>query len=131
MLKAVASAVDTGSQREVAPQDRRGSVRLEALGTLHGQLVPFRIAISVREVSLGGFSIETVFPLPLGAFQSFRFTLRSGAALTLRARIVHCRAETRGGKAVYVIGLEYVDSLPTRRQNAQSLIDEIETTPQL
>lgn len=111
--------------------ERRKSPRLEVLGTLHGQIVPLRIAITVREIGFGGFSIETVFPLPVEAIHDFRFTLRSGSTVTVRGRVVHCREEARESATIYVAGLEFVDALPARRRKAQALVNEVETLPWL
>jgi hypothetical protein len=107
--------------------ERRQSPRLEVLGTLHGQIVPLRIAITVREIGFGGFSIETVFPLPVEATHDFRFTLRSGSTVTVRGRVMHCREEARGSTPIYVAGLQFVDALPARRRKAHTLVNEVET----
>ena len=111
--------------------DRRKSPRLEVLGTLHGQIVPLRIAITVREIGFGGFSIETVFPLPVEAIHDFRFTLRNGSTVTVRGRVAHCREEVRETGSIYIAGLEFVDPLPARRRKAQALVTEVETVPWL
>jgi len=111
--------------------ERRQSPRLEVLGTLHGQIVPLRIAITVREIGFGGFSIETVFPLPVEAIHDFRFTLRNGSTVTVRGRVAHCREEVRETGSIYIAGLEFVDPLPARRRKAQALVTEVETVPWL
>jgi hypothetical protein len=99
------------------------------MGTLHGQIVPLRIAITVREIGFGGFSIETVFPLPVDAVHDFRFTLRNGSTVTVRARVMHCREEVRDTATIYIAGLQFADSLPARRRKAQALVTEVESTP--
>ena len=111
--------------------ERRRGPRLEVLGTLHGQMVPLRIAIAVREIGFGGFSIETVFPLPVEAIHDFRFTLRNGSTVTVRGRVAHCREEVRGTGTIYVAGLQFVDPLPARRRKAHALVTEVETVPWL
>jgi hypothetical protein len=113
----------------VVLHDRRRTPRLEVMGALHGQMVPMRVAIRVCEIGLGGFSIETVFPLPEEAVQEFRFTLRNGLTVNVRGRVKHCRPESRDGAVVYVIGLEYADDTPTQRTKATTLIHEVASTP--
>jgi hypothetical protein len=93
--------------------------------------VPLRIAITVREIGFGGFSIEIVFPLPVDAVHDFRFTLRNGTTVTVRGRVAHCRAEERESATIYIAGLEFVDALPERRRKAQALVNEVETVPWL
>lgn len=114
-----------------AVHERRKSPRLEVMGTLHGQIVPLRIAITVREIGFGGFSIETVFPLPVDAIHDFRFTLRNGSTVTVRGRVVHCREDARESATIYIAGLEFVDALPARRRKAQALVSEVEALPWL
>jgi hypothetical protein len=109
--------------------ERRRSTRLEVLGSLHGQLVPLRIALKIREVGFGGFSIETVFPLPVGAIHDFRFTLRNGSVVALSARVAHCRTDPRSAPRIYVIGLEFADDLASRRKKANALVHEVELPP--
>lgn len=109
--------------------ERRRSPRLEVMGALHGQMVPMRIAIRVIEVGLGGFSIETVFPLPAGAVQEFRFTLRNGLTVHVRGRVAHCRSEPRDDAEIFVIGLEYADDTPAQRKKASTLVHEVESQP--
>jgi hypothetical protein len=128
MLKSARPEAGRHSAAGVAVHDRRRSPRLEVMGSLHGQMVPLRIAICVREVSFGGFSIETVFPLPIGAEHEFRFTLRSGLTVTVRGKVAHCRQES-GNPALYVMGLEYVDAPFERRQKANALVREAKDTP--
>jgi hypothetical protein len=99
------------------------------MGSLHGQMVPLRIAIRVTEVGSGGFAIETVFPLPVGAEHDFRFTLRDGLTVDVRGRVVHCRHEQRGMASVHVIGLEFVEAPAERRRKAETLVREVEATP--
>ena len=96
--------------------DRRGGPRVEVLGSLHGQLVPLRVGVRVREIGFGGFSIESDVPLPLDAQQDFRFTLRLGHTVTIRARVVHCRGDQRDDRTIYVVGLAFADELPSRRR---------------
>ncbi len=96
--------------------DRRGGPRVEVLGSLHGQLVPLRVSVRVREIGFGGFSIESDVPLPLDAQQDFRFTLRQGNTVTIRARVVHCRGDQRDDRMIYVVGLAFADELPARRR---------------
>lgn len=100
--------------------DRRGGPRVEVLGSLHGQLVPLRVMVRVREIGFGGFSIESDVPLPIDVQQDFRFTLRQGNAVTIRARVVHCRGEQRDDRPVYVVGLAFADELPGRRRRTRT-----------
>ena len=97
----------------------------------HAAIARLWIAITVREIGFGGFSIETVFPLPVDAIHDFRFTLRNGSTVTVRGRVVHCREDARESATIYIAGLEFVDALPARRRKAQALVSEVEALPWL
>jgi hypothetical protein len=63
----------------------------------------------VREVGLGGFSVETRDPLRPGAVLAVALTVDDAVDLTVRARVVHCRPRTELDAAgLYITGLEFV-----------------------
>jgi hypothetical protein len=82
--------------------------------------------VRVREIGFGGFSIEAAMPLPAGAEQDFRFTLRNGGTVAVRARVVHCRAEQRDGRTIHIVGLAFADELPERRRRARPAVRAVD-----
>ena len=46
-------------------QNRRKSPRFETLGRVLGHLIDADLPVRVREIGFGGFSIETIEPIPV------------------------------------------------------------------
>lgn len=90
-------------------RDRRRSPRVEILGRLHGHAVSLDLPLAVREVSLGGMSMVTAMPFPVGAIHEFSLTLGDGAAVNLNGRVVYSRElSTPDGELRFVSGIEFV-----------------------
>ena len=93
--------------------ERRRAPRVAILGRVHGHVASLDVAVTVREMSLGGLSMETAFAFPVGAVHEFRLTLGDGASVFLKGRVVYSReAPGPGGGAVYVTGVQFVDDDP-------------------
>ena len=71
--------------------NRRQSPRFDTLGRIVGYLLTTNLPVRVREISFGGFSVETVAPLPEGAQQRVRFMAADDWSVELEAQAVHCR----------------------------------------
>lgn len=108
-------------------QDRRRSPRIQLLGEVRGQILPSRTTVDVREIGLGGFSVETRDPLRPGDVLSFVLTVEGGADMPLRARVVHCRPRTELDAAgLYVTGLEFVvDDAHDESEAVAALVDKL------
>ena len=92
------------------PVERRRSPRIELLGQLHGRVVAYDVSVVVRNVSLGGLSLESTFPFTVGVVHSFRLTLGDESSVELRGTILRCVEELApdGGKR-YITGVQFVD----------------------
>jgi hypothetical protein len=93
--------------------ERRRSPRIAILGRVHGHVASLDVAVTVREMSLGGMSMETAFAFPVGALHEFLLTLGDGASVQLTGRVVYSRkTPSPGGGVFYVTGVEFVDDEP-------------------
>jgi hypothetical protein len=102
--------------------DRRGRLRFELVGDLPAVLGTSE-PLSVRDVSLGGATVEAAVPLPVDSAQSV--CLASGdAAIPLAARVrsVH-RSDRPDGAECYRIGLEFTDLSASSREAIARLAD--------
>jgi hypothetical protein len=89
----------------VSHQDRRRSLRLQATRDHH-------LPTGLRDVSLGGFSIETAFAMKPDAVRDFTLRGPDGAEMVLRARVVHSHHEHRSdGADVYVTGVAFLEDV--------------------
>lgn len=88
--------------------ERRRTARVELMGRLHGRLVPADLAVAVREISLGGMSIQSSQAFELGSVLSFMLTLGDGAGVLVASRVVYSRP-LDGADGAFVTGLEFID----------------------
>jgi hypothetical protein len=90
--------------------ERRRSPRVELLGLVSGRLLRPGTAVVVRDMSLGGLATETPFPFERGSIHDLQLTLGDGAAVDLRARVMHCRNIAGDGEEPkYFTGFQFVD----------------------
>lgn len=109
-----------------SPADRRRSTRVEVLGKIHGQVVSLDVALVVREISLGGMSIETPKAFTVGAVESFLLTLGDGAGVEVHGRVVYSKPAEAPGHEVFVTGIQFVDDDPNTGTPVGGLITKIQ-----
>jgi hypothetical protein len=104
------TAASTSQEPTAMGRDRRRSPRVELLGLVSGRLLRPGTAVVVRDMSLGGLATETPFPLERGSVHDLQLTLGDGAAVDLRARVMHCRnIAADGEEPKYFTGFQFVD----------------------
>jgi hypothetical protein len=95
-------------ETSVAGKERRRSPRFEVLGRVLGTLVSVDLPVRVRDVGLGGFSVETVEPLDTGVVHPVRFTAMDDWSAVLPATSLHCRPSVApDGTPRYVTGFAF------------------------
>ena len=109
-----------------SPADRRRSTRVEVLGKIHGQVVSLDVPLEVREISLGGMSIETPKAFTVGAIESFLLTLGDGAGVEVHGRVVYSSAASAEKPDVFVTGIQFVDDDKITDTPVGGLIDKIQ-----
>ena len=117
---------ETG-ERTAGGEDRRQSPRFEVLGRLLGTIVSFDLPVRVRDIGLGGFSVETVEPLDTGAVHPVRFTAIDDSVAVLPAQCLHCRPSVAtDGSPRYVTGFAFdTDTAPDTTQTITDLITKV------
>jgi hypothetical protein len=104
------AAASTPPEQAAVGRDRRRSPRVELLGLVSGRLLRPGTEVVVRDMSLGGLSTETPFPFERGSVHDLQLTLGDGAAVDLRARVMHCRnIAAEGEEPKYFTGFQFVD----------------------
>jgi hypothetical protein len=105
--------------------ERRRHPRFLASGRLVGTLVAQDLPVRVRDVSSGGFSVETMEPVPTGATEPVRFTTADDWTAVLEARSLHCRPSVSpNGLPLFVTGFEFAE--PDKvRPSIVTLIEKI------
>ena len=83
--------------------------RIEVMGQLHGQLVPMNVPLDVRDLSNGGFAVESSVDFPVGAVHRFRFITQNGIEVLIRANARHCRSvESADGSPRFLAGFAFI-----------------------
>jgi hypothetical protein len=89
--------------------ERRRAPRVELVGQLRGELVSVDRPIVIREISLGGMSIETSEPFEIESRHRFVLTLGDGAGVLVLGRVAYSRRIDRPQGAIFVTGLQFLD----------------------
>jgi hypothetical protein len=90
------------------PGIRHGE-RVPILGELRGEIMVFE-PLQVKELGVGGATIETSFPLPLNSLHDLRLPLGTNAVV-VKARVVHSHVGEVDGDAMrYRSGVEFVEA---------------------
>lgn len=92
----------------MSSDEKRERERIEILGELHGEVMLFQ-PVAIKEISVGGAQIETIFPLQLNSLHDFRLTL-GDRSLVLKGRVAHCRISDVDQELVtYRSGVEFIE----------------------
>jgi hypothetical protein len=95
--------------RTVAAENRRKNLRLQILGQLYGQVVPLDVSFAVRNLSAGGFAVESPIRFHTGTAHEFRFTLADGRTVKVGGETVHCmRVRTPEDGVRFLAGFRFV-----------------------
>lgn len=87
---------------------KRDTDRVLILGDLQGEIMVFE-PLQIREISRGGASVETRFPLALDSLHDLRLTLGS-TSIVVKARVAHSRiSEVDQEIVTYRSGIEFVE----------------------
>jgi len=91
--------------------DRRRTPRFEVDGRLRARLDPPAQEVVVRDLSLGGFLVESPSAFPVDAVHHFRIALENGQWVTvLTAKSVHCRPRSDSGATLsYLTGFAFIE----------------------
>jgi hypothetical protein len=89
-------------------EPKREGDRIEILGELRGEVMVFQPMV-IKEISIGGAQVETIFPLQLNSLHDFRLTL-GDSSLVVKGRVAHCRISDVDQELVtYRSGVEFIE----------------------
>ena len=88
--------------------DKRDAERVPVLGELQGEMMVFQ-SMLVKEVSLGGATVETRFPLHINSLHDLRLIL-GNTSVILKGRVVHSHiSDVDQDIVTYRTGMEFVE----------------------
>jgi hypothetical protein len=89
--------------------ERRRTPRFDALGQILATLLSIDRPVWVRDIGLGGFSVESVEPLETGVEHWVRFTARDDSSAVLKAQSLHSRPSVAAdGSPRFVTGFAFL-----------------------
>lgn len=99
-----------------SPDDRarrvpggRYTPRLDTLGQMHVNALSAQIPVTMREISLGGFSVESTAGFSTGTTHRFRFSFEGGGEVEALAECVYSkRVVVAGPLPLHLAGFEFV-----------------------
>ena len=87
---------------------KRERERIEILGELHGEVMMFQ-QIAIKEISVGGAQLETMFPLQINSLHDFRLSL-GDRSVVVKGRVAHCRiSDVDQDLVTYRSGVEFIE----------------------
>ena len=106
--------------------ERRRHPRFPAAGRLAGHLIDRNLPVRVRDIGLGGFSIETMEPLETGGEHQVRFVSFDDFSATLPAMVANCRPSCADdGSPLFVSGCAFLPTdVPGTRRQVETLIEK-------
>jgi hypothetical protein len=109
----------------LSPSDRRSSPRLFVRDRIRGHLVSLDLPVTIREIGLGGFSIETKDALPPGT-HLVRFTAPSRWSITVPASSRYSRSShDADGGIRYITGFKYEHQTPDTQHTIEMMFEKI------
>ena len=107
--------------------ERRKHPRFPAADRLAGHLLDHDLPVRVRDIGLGGFSVETMAPMASGTDHRVRFISRDDWSTVLPARLANCRPSCADdGSPLYVSGFAFLDEdAPDTRRTVEVLIEKV------
>ena len=101
--------------------ERRRMPRVRVLSALHGYEVDIETNVIVRDVSLGGFALESPIAFKVGSEHTFLFSTVDGRETMVRCECRHARTSTTGGGAPNcVAGFQF---LPGQQDSLQIIVE--------
>jgi PilZ domain len=112
--------LDLPSTTEPSSGDRREHPRIEMLGRLRGVLEPLQVPTVIRDISVGGFALETPFSFEPGTRHEFRFVMTEQTSSgSFGARVVRSlRVSSLNGQPRFVTGFEFAEQDSPEDQTA-------------
>src|SRR5688572_5605220 len=103
--------------------DKRDDEGVAILGELQGEIMVFQPML-IKEISRGGATVETRFPLHLNSLHDIRLILNNTSVI-LKGRIMHSRiSDVDQDIVTYRSGIEFVE--PSERV-VSAIVEYVET----
>jgi hypothetical protein len=107
--------------------DQRDAERLTILGDLYGEVMLYEPML-IKEIGVGGATIETRFPLHLDSLHDLRLVLGE-LSVVVKGRVVHSRiCDVDQDIVTYRTGIEFVEASERVENAIAEYLDAVRTT---
>jgi hypothetical protein len=97
---------------------------------MEGVIRPLEVPITLLNLSLGGFLMQTPMEYHVGEVHEFQFTMSKMDPIVVQARIAHAMRVTVDHKPVYLFGLEFIGrDMRTANEPVESLVSALMNAP--
>jgi hypothetical protein len=104
--------------------NKREQERIQILGELHGEVMMFQ-PVAIKEISVGGAQLETMFPLQIDSLHDFRLSL-GDRSVVVKGRVAHCRISDVDQELVtYRSGVEFIEPSERVSEVVRDFIESI------
>lgn len=111
----------TGGAQPKGGVERRRVPRVRVLSALQSYGVDIETSVSVRDVSPGGFGVESPIAFTLGSEHTFLFATADGREAMVRCQCRHVRQSQSGaGTDKFVAGFEF---LPGQQDSLEIIVE--------
>jgi hypothetical protein len=111
-------------------EDKRDAERVPILGELQAEIMVFEPML-IKEISRGGATVETRFPLHLNSLHDLRITL-GPRSVVVKGRVVHSRiSDVDQDIVTYRSGMEFVEPSERVVTAIAAFLDGIKATRSL
>jgi PilZ domain len=111
--------------RTPSPSERRRELRVDVLGQIDAHSVWKLRPLSLREISLTGFSVESTSSFEVDTVNKFRLNLDGlNRSVVVQARTRHCTLmSTSGDLPIYVAGFEFIAPTESTLRELVALVE--------
>lgn len=89
-------------------EEKRDAERVPILGELQGEMMVFQ-PMAIKEISRGGVTVETRYPLQLDSLHDLRLVLNH-VSVIVKGRVVHSRiSDVDQDIVTYRTGMEFIE----------------------
>lgn len=92
------TATATGRRWPRLVPDREISVTIPSL----------KVALTLRDLSVGGFAVSAPRPFTVGTTHRFVFSAEDGVEITIVAKAMHCHSRPADGQPLFVTGWQFM-----------------------
>lgn len=118
------SGTQSGPGSRASFEEHRRTPRIDVRHRLSGYLVALDRPVVVRDISLGGFSVESDQALPAGTHQ-VRLSEGDRWSVTVTAASRHHRTQPSPGGPRHVMGFEFQDQSPATQHTLRLLCERL------